>query len=734
LNHLKQTLNLIAAQKAAARNAGQRRLVVLSGERSWSTPILNHLLHEQSDLQRPVWISECAEPGTPKIDHQQAKQLLGQETDLLVYDAWSGFEPNVVAAAAGTLVGGGLLLLLVPSLDSWASYADPDYQRLLAFPFTIEQIEGRFLSHVVQSLKRAQHALILEQGRPLPVLSGEHLESQRPIASRVASDDHCLTIDQSLAVAAIVRVATGHAKRPLVITSDRGRGKSSALGIACAQLMAGGSKTLLVTASRIDAVRPVFEHAKKVLGEQAVTSGKGGSRITFAGSSLQFVAADALRGHQFSADLLLVDEAASLPAVFLEDFLGSYNRIVYVTTVHGYEGSGRSFDLRFKSTLNQQRPQWKALNLQQPIRWQPNDPVENWLFDAMLLNAAAADSALVIGCKAGHCRFEKIDRNELLQNQSALAQLFGLLVTAHYQTTPNDLRALLDAPNIVVWVARFNGEVVAAALVSVEGGFNGEIADAIWRGERRPRGHLLPQTLSAHEGLQSAAGLFYQRIMRIAVHPSAQRKRLGSCLIEAIRENARSEQCDFLGSSFAATADVVAFWKSVRGVPVRLGVRRDTSSGCYSAIVLDALSDNAENLLRIASQRFNQHFTWHLSRRYNQLDTKLAVELLTGSVTEPPHLAYQDWLDVEAFSEGYRQYDGCCHSLWLAVRLALSKNLGVGLLHEQQLGMLVMKVLQGMEDSVVIDRLGYTGKKQLESELRVAMKLLHSELRNEEIL
>ena len=726
MNHLSQAVEIIEAQKAAALNTRQRRLVVLSGVQSWSASIVDNLLVRHK-FQYPAWITESSEANTIKINHQQAKRLLGQEIDLLVFDAWSGFEPNVFAAAAGSLIGGGLLVLLVPALDDWSSFVDPDYERMLTYPFLAEHIEGRFLAHVKQSLQRADKALILEEGKPLPALP----KPEQRDAQLVATADHCLTRDQSLAVAAIVRVSRGHAKRPLVITSDRGRGKSSALGIACAQLMAEGNKTVIVTASRIDAVRPVFEHAVTVLGEQAVLSGSDNSKISFGHSSLQFVAADELRSSPIDAHLLLVDEAASIPAAVLEDLLRSYSRIVYATTVHGYEGSGRGFDIRFRATLDAIRPQWKSLVLQQPIRWHQHDPVEHWLFEAMLLKATAIDREHIEGCEVGLCVIEKIDKDELLNDRCLLQQLFGLLVTAHYQTTPNDLRAILDAPNIVVWIGRYKGGVVAAALVSLEGEFSGDILQSIWEGKRRPKGHLLPQTLSAHEGLRSSPALSYRRIMRVAVHPAAQRRHLGSRLVKVITDDARNENCDFVGSSFAATHDVLAFWQSLQCVPVRLGVRRDASSGCYSAMVLSALSAEADQLFYIARQRFTQQFPWHLSRRYRHLQPKLVVELLAGNSGDFSGLSQQEWLDVAAFSQGFRQYEMCCYALWSLLQLALAKKIGFALLTTQQVDVLVMKVLQGQDDKVVIRQLAYLGKKQLETELRAAVSLLYRALCNE---
>ena len=73
-----------------------------------------------------------------------------------------------------------------------------------------------------------------------------------------------------------------------------------------------------------------------------------------------------------------------------------------------------------------------------------------------------------------------------------------------------------------------DGDYVAAtALVGIEGGFDRELAQQIYDGRRRPRGHLLPQTLSAHAGLGEAPRLRCARVIRIAVHPAVQKRGLG---------------------------------------------------------------------------------------------------------------------------------------------------------------------------------------------------------------
>ena len=74
------------------------------------------------------------------------------------------------------------------------------------------------------------------------------------------------TFDQQSAVDAIIRVVTGRAKRPLVIRSDRGRGKSSSLGIAVAELFQGGlCRRIAITAPRAEAVEAAFRRVQTLM-------------------------------------------------------------------------------------------------------------------------------------------------------------------------------------------------------------------------------------------------------------------------------------------------------------------------------------------------------------------------------------------------------------------------------------------------------------------------------------
>ncbi len=712
-----------------AKDTHHRRLVVLSGQRDWAEAIVEAFL-QAHPFPRSTAITDSPIAGCEPITATQTKQVLGQDIHCLVFDAWSGLNPDALASSSGALVGGGLLILLTPALDQWPEYDDPDYQRLLVYPYQSGQIGGRFLRFFQSQLLADEHALLIEQKDfPQPLLKSPELKTfeahestlTRRDSALLEGDKACLTADQAAAVAAILKVKTGHSKRPLVITADRGRGKSSALGIASARLLQQGNVHIVVTAPRPDSVAAVFQRATELLGIEY----SGQTKLVFdqrhSGNrgSLRFVPPDELLRTDTQADLLLVDEAAAIPVAMLKALLHRFNRIVFASTIHGYEGTGRGFEIRFKRELDQHRPQWKALTLSEPVRWAANDPVERWLFKSLLLDAKAVDDQSLNGCKAEQLITERLSRDRLLEQPADLKAVFGLLITAHYQTTPADLRNLLDGPNIQIWVVRYKGNIVAAAILSEEGGFDAAMAEAIWRGERRPRGHLLPQSLCAHAGIPDAPILRYLRVMRIAVHSAIQRQHIGQRLVSAIVKAAREQGIDLFGSSFAATEDVVRFWHSCGCMPVRIGVSKDAATGCHSLVVLSALSKPAGTMLNTLRQRFVQQLPLLLTGIFSELEAELVLELLRNNDNSLA-LDQQDWLDIRAFCAGYRQYQQCFVALWKCCLVALSQpELEVDMdANKQALRLPIKLLLQQQPVHTVVQSLQLTGKKQLQIELR----------------
>lgn len=692
-----------------SRSQLQRRALIIAGSRDWCAATAEQYVRAAA-YPDTHWFGEHSPQGISSSQGAAAFSKLGGELDVLVFDAWSGFDPDAFGVLTGTIRGGGLLLLLTPPLREWPDFVDPQNQRITVAPFSADQLSGYFIQRMVRILRDAPQALLCEQG------SGNRLPApvSLPPVGEVSVQP---TDEQQCAVEALLRVARGHRRRPVVLISDRGRGKSAAFGFAAAALMRTAPRRILLTAPRLKAVDSVFEHARRALPRASQRAGF----LQLGQATLEFMAPDELVQGTQRADMLLVDEAAAIPASLLQNLLKRFARIAFATTVHGYEGTGRGFAIRFSSILDRYTNGWKRLQLETPVRWAPADPLEQLVFRMLALDASAAPDHALQGLETDECQYLQLDRKQLAQDESLLAELFGLLVLAHYRTRPLDLRHLLDGPNLSVRVVLARGHVVATALTAAEGGFGVAEAHAIWTGERRPRGHLLPETLAAHYGLKEAPTMNCVRLMRIAVHPAVQSMGIGSELIRNIVAEARRNGADYAGSSFGATPGLLRFWKKQGWMPVRLGMQRGSSSGEHSALLLQALNAKGTALVTRARERFLFQFPHQLGDSLRDLEPELVAEMMQGTETVPQALSDYDVDDLKAFAFERRQLEVIIASVWKLACMAFADRAAMEQLSEQQGVVLATRVLQRKPWKEVVAQSVLTGKRQALELLRGAI-------------
>ncbi len=681
-------LFVVLRDRLAAR--GDRALLHLAGPAEW-TRLLARLAWEQG-CEAGYWLGIAAEHVPAEVRAPaSARQLLGQEADLLVYDARAGLDPDALGAVSGTLRGGGLLLLLTPPVREWPDFPDPERARITVDGYAPESLSTRYLARFRRLLCEDDSVIRLTPGRiPEPEIPRDGVPHWQVRG----------TEDQQQAVDAVCRVATGHRRRPLVLTADRGRGKSAALGMAVAELCHHRPWQVVVTAPREAAVAAVFRHAGSAAG------------------ALRYLPPDQVLDTWPDADLLLVDEAAGLPVDLLARLLDRYSRIVFSSTVHGYEGSGRGFALRFNRLLDAKAPKWRRLELRQPIRWAPDDPLEPLLFRTLLMDAVTpeADETMLTGM-----RLEWLDRATLAGNEPLLRQVFGLLVQSHYRTRPFDLRNLLDGPNLHLALARSGTTVLGAMLVTEEGGFEPGVAEAIWLGHRRPHGHLLPQSLATHAGVRRAAEYRMGRVMRIAVHPAVQGRAVGSRLLDLLPAWAAGRGLQLLGSSFGSSADLLRFWARAGYQPVRLGPRRDPASGAHAVLVLHAPAGETEAVYREARDRFTEGLPVHLQDSLRRLEPELLWELLAGHPVQDL-MRDTDWQDVRSFTDGARGFEPCLPALQRLSWHVLPRMAAAGEPLQPVLPLL-LRVLQGRDWQASAGALSVSGRAGVVTAVRQAARL-----------
>ncbi|MBZ5485941.1 tRNA(Met) cytidine acetyltransferase [Halomonas aquamarina] len=592
-----RAIKALLAHAGRLRRRRWRQLVWLAGGPAECRARAQQLWHAAC-WQAPLWVAheEDAPADLAFITPRKARTRLGAEHQLVIFDASTsaGFDPEAFGALAGTLTAGGLLVLITPA--DWGAQPDPDYARLADHPWPWQQLSARYLARLAHLLSNRQD-VVTWQAQALPALP--RLGASLQAAGRI-DDAACRTVDQAACVAQLVRLKR---RRPLVITADRGRGKSAALGIACARLLESGM-SLVITAPRLGAVESLFERLAALCPE-----GKRSPPDRFqlqSGAELCFLPPDVLTqeveaGRQGGdGRYLMVDEAAAIPAALLGQWLGAFPRIAFATTVDGYEGSGRGFALRFRSALDRLAPQWKALTLNAPIRWAAGDPLEAAVNQLLLLKAPLPDVERLKPPVAS----QMIERAALALDEVALQALFGLLVQSHYRTSPSDLRQLLDGPGTTLRVTGRSWAPQAVLVSREEGGFAPALAEQVALGKRRPQGHLLAQSLAAHVGNRAALCARWRRVVRIATHPERRREGLGQQLIADDSRDAARQGVALYGATFGAEAALLRFWLAQGFQPVRLGVTRETATGEFAVMVAKPLNDEGDAVLSALSAAF----------------------------------------------------------------------------------------------------------------------------------
>lgn len=708
--HSQSVSDAVAALLKHANTSYHRQCIVLSGEQSWCHAILSVII--RGNGKRVLFIGEHP-PGLSGIiaaSHKDALRFLGFEFDHAIIDWHDGIDPNVLGAVAGTVSGGGLLLLMLPALESLAHFDDPEKQRMAVWPHTPQDVGKRFLLRLQKIIRSATDVTLMQQA---PHLSINVAQMEKTTRDNIyLQNDVCRTVDQQEAVEAICRVATGHRRRPLVISADRGRGKSAALGIASATLLQNGQGNIIVTGPRMKATDAVFRHAGHLLHGAVSAPGK----LTWHQQALEFMAPDRLCQQLPDCRLLLVDEAAAIPAPMLDRLLSRYSRIVFSTTTYGYEGTGRGFAVKFQDTLHATTPHWRLLEMNTPIRWAPGDPLEAFVFRCLCLDAGVER---VTNPSSSGLAFARIDRDDLLRNEALLRAIFGLLVLAHYQTQPRDLRYLLDGIGLGIYTVKHNGRLIATAVVEMEGGLDTATAKDVYRNERRVTGHLLAQTIESFAGITGASTARYQRVVRIAVHPDYRRRGVGRQLLRFIESDADKQRVDITGSTFGASDDLIRFWQNAGYAPAHIGLKRNASTGSHSITYVKALSGDGRELCQAAIDKFTAQFPLQLAEPYRDLSCIIAREIFTALAQDTTlPLTQSEWQDITSFANSLRGYE--------INRLPITKLISHVLCHAQlkplpgdvDICLLIAKTLQLKPWHEVVRELGLQGKQNAVDQLR----------------
>lgn len=680
----------LAAFRQQLQTNRHRTLCLLSGSHPWQIQQINQLYASNNETLLSIGPQTIAGL-IAKTELEQSERLkyrLGQEIDGAILTLENGLDANQLGIVSGMIRAGGLLFLLTRS-ENWQQTPNPENARFLNSPLTPNDAFHDFYQHLHQTWQQNNTLWLIENNQNTQVLQQPFLKTlpAAKASTHKVTATFNVTPEQHTAIQNIHKVAFGHRKRPLVLSADRGRGKSSVLGIAAIELLLAGKQHIAVTASRIDQAAKIFEKAAYWLKNsvnavnltEIVKLDLSKGKISFFTSDapkklkkLEFIAPDELVLTPTAADILMVDEAAFLPTSLLTELLKRHHRMVFATTLHGYEGSGRGFEIRFKQILNQLTPNWNNQHIHQPVRWAENDPLEQAINQALLLDVEIPTELTASGLNPS-LSTENLQITETsartLQAENRLHATFALLVQAHYQTSPNDLQQLLSTPNLKLFIVfdHLQPDRILGVCLAIEEG-NLSIANQ----KQRVHGHLVPQLLSEFYDHSSILHLKSWRIMRIAVHPEVRNLGIGTALIEHLKGSAKKHKLDYLSSSFGVSTPLLNFWQNLQFQAIHLGNKRDKASGRYNFVVTLALSAPALQTLAGIQKSFEQQFPHSLVENLPYLSNTLVWQLLAKFQTARSMSKQRQVL--QAFAAKNRHYDSISGELW-SISLQLADKL-----------------------------------------------------------
>ncbi|SFG07998.1 tRNA(Met) cytidine acetyltransferase TmcA [Neptunomonas qingdaonensis] len=649
----RQISDLISHIRAVAQQANIRFPCWLTGSAEWSEAIAREVLKTQGQAPSYAIISSRQWSGLQTCPVHQAHRLLGQEVELLIYDGFSGINPDTLGQISGLLKGGGLLLFLTPAPLSADFFDDPEKQRLLVEPYTCADVGNHFLEHLRQCFTAEPSVLRFDQKSAFKSELFTQFSTRFSSPPLPASISSALQ-DQQKVINDIHFHLQASGQQCCVLTAARGRGKSSALGILARDFMKAG-KNVVVTAPRSDAVESLFQHAADEADFERTRY-----QVRNKNTCLIYRLPVDVCNEASDADILLVDEAAGIPVHLLARYLDKFSKIIFATTTQGYEGTGQGFALRFLSILRNRVNSLACYTLAKPVRWSEHDPLEPFFNRLLILDAVAApiknkgtDGSQAVSVH--RVDYRVVDPGWLVSHPQRLRDLFGLMVDAHYRTTPGDLRIMLDSPNLNIWIAESAGQIIGACLVAGEGGLDDELVQRIWEGRRRPRGHLIPQLLIAQEGYLEAAGFKALRIVRIAVQDQYRRHKIASGLLEAIQHH-KNQPCDLIGASFAVTPSLLDFWQQQGFQVIRIGTQLDPVSGAYAALVLKGVSVSAKQILPLWQSEFQRRLDYLQGEWLKSLPVDILQRIQCSGLHEQ-RAEQDDWRDLSGFAFHFRSYE-----------------------------------------------------------------------------
>ncbi|MEM0021108.1 MAG: tRNA(Met) cytidine acetyltransferase TmcA [Fervidicoccaceae archaeon] len=662
-----------------------------------------------------------------RIDiYEKSDKYLGTTFDALVLDLSDDLRPNDVGRLVETVRGGGIVIFIAPDLNSWGNKLTIFKQRLLVPGYS--EPRHVFISWFIRTLMKAEGTYIYDLGSDRIVKNAkvklerpqkeQNIEESIPEKTKFPRKlyELALTTDQVMAAVTLETLIDKPRKgwkKVVLITADRGRGKSCALGIGLIGIAESMKEfkhkvRIIVTSPEPQNVQSLFLLAKKAaeaLGYKVNAVQRGGNIIELQGPFFSIEYWSPLSVPKIKGDIVAVDEASGIHVPLLMNILKSHDRIAFSATLHGYEGGGRGFSVRFLGELkNMKNIEISSCELKTPIRYGEEDPVEKWLYRTLLLDAEPdeLDENDIQDIERGDLEYVSIRPEELFteEKEKLLRSIFGIYVLAHYRNQPDDLAMLADAPHHLIRavMTKNSRKVLCSLQLAVEGGLDEQTVDTLLRGNKIP-GNIIPDRVLKHIRIWEMGFLRGIRIVRIATHPRVQSKGIGSFALKKLVEEATAMGMDWVGSGFGVNNKLLSFWIKNGFTPIHMSPDRNPISGEYTVIVLKGLSSVAKEIVELGRLYMKRKLVKSLRDVYKDLESDVAISIIrsTNKVkSQPPKMSEMDIDRLWIYVYGPMTYEAVSDIMWELARFYFESDMGeIIRLGEREEIILLQKVLQG---------------------------------------
>ena len=546
------------------------------------------------------------------------EEYLGTEHGAAIVSTTGLLRPGVVASAGETVRRGGFLAIAAPPRDSWNPGPAGGlgyYKRYLY------NMIPRAASHLWLDLDECK--AYSRSGPPPPTEIVEWKPERVPAGVNGRIYRLAKTQGQARLIEEFHRMVRGRV-RSLYIIGDRGRGKSYATGLGLADAVASKAVGRVeVTAPTLAQAQQVFQglldglRAAGILGRPGVRVRLSGRGWTIRVTGPWFRVSYEPPWSSGGAPLVIVDEAAAVGVARVRRIAWRSGRTVATTTLHGYEGSGRTFAHMVDEILPKPRV---TVELAEPVRYLPGDPLEEWLYKTFMLDAEPEGPRSVESVD-----YSMLRAGGLAGDPGLLRRVYSILVLAHYRNTPDDLMAILESPHYTVHALTADGWPVAVALVAWES----------W--SMPPESRIALEKLALYtrraERIESA------RIVRIAVLPWLQRRGLGSRLLRHIEDWAVEHGASVVTTIFSRH-EVIGFWRVNGYLYYYASPRYNRVTGEKNLAAAKGLTVEGRETVEEASGEFRARLILAAHTVYRDLAAEKIVEILSATKTprDPPLL------------------------------------------------------------------------------------------------